>query len=61
MNIIIIISHNYSMKFSIKTKFFFIKTKFKLNTLEKNSSNSCNQEMSPNHTIHIVTYKSIGS
>ena len=35
------------------------KTKFKLNTLGGNSSNSCNQEMSPNHTINIVTYKSI--
>ena len=35
------------------------KTKFKLNTLGENSSNSPNQEMSPNHTVHIVTYKYI--
>ena len=33
------------------------KTKFKLNTLVGNSSNSCNQEMGSNHTVHIITYK----
>ena len=49
----IIVCHNYSMKFSSKTK-------FKLNKLGKNSSNSCNQQMSP-YYIHIVTYKLGGS
>ena len=39
---------------------FSIKTKFKLNTSGGNSSNSCNQEMSPDHS-EIVTYKPIGS
>ena len=33
------------------------KTKFQLNTLGENSSNSCNQEMGSNHTVHIITYK----
>ena len=33
---------------------FSSKTKFKLNKLEKNSSNSCNQQMSP-YYVPIVT------
>ena len=39
---------------------FSSKIKFKLNKLGKNSSNSCNQQMSP-YYIHIVTYKLGGS
>ena len=39
---------------------FSSKTKFKLNKLGKNSSNSCNQQML-SYYVYIVTYKPGGS